>query len=123
MPQGQDPKASHRRQPAGNRPAREDARVEPPRRIPKLLRFLGIHLALGAAIGMIVASGMVMINLAGMKDLLVETSEPYVPMFMLYAFNMLTFGSVSMGIGVMTLPFDETAEADKKPYQEDPPLS
>lgn len=74
--------------------------------MPKLIRFLGLHLATGVALGVIVASLMIMSNLAGLKDLLVEAQEPFVAIFLLYAFNALTFGSVSMGIGIMTLPYD-----------------
>jgi hypothetical protein len=74
--------------------------------MPTLLRFLGLHLASGLAIGVIVASLMIWSNLAGLKDLLVEADEPFVAIFLLYAFNALTFGSVSMGVGIMTLPYD-----------------
>jgi hypothetical protein len=75
-------------------------------RFPQLIGFLGLHLATGLAIGVIVASLMIMSNLAGLKDLLVEAQEPFVAIFLLYAFNALTFGSVSMGVGIMTLPYD-----------------
>jgi hypothetical protein len=74
--------------------------------IPQLIRFLGLHLAMGIAIGVIVASLMIWSNLAGLKDLLVEEEHPFIAIFLLYAFNALTFGSVSMGVGVMTLPYD-----------------
>ncbi len=73
---------------------------------PMLLRFLGLHLASGLAVGVIVSSLMIYSNLAGLKDLLIEAQEPFVAIFLLYAFNALTFGSVSMGIAVMTLPYD-----------------
>jgi hypothetical protein len=74
--------------------------------MPTLIRFLGLHLATGLAIGVIVASLMIMSNLAGLKDLLDEAQDPFVAIFLLYAFNALTFGSVAMGIGIMTLPYD-----------------
>ena len=75
-------------------------------RIPPLLRFLGLHLILGAAVGIAIASLIILINLAGLKDLLVETREPFIALLLLYSFNVITFSSVSMGIGIMTLPFD-----------------
>lgn len=88
--------------------------------IPKLIRFLGLHLATGVALGVIVASLMIWSNLAGLKDLLVEAQEPFVAIFLLYAFNALTFGSVSMGIGIMTLPYDGVCDmrdpSDKDDY-------
>lgn len=91
--------------------------------MPKLFRFLSLHLALGCAVGVIVASGIVTFNIAGIKDLLEGDSEPYVALFLLYAFNMLTYGSLAMGIGVMTLPLDEVPESERKRHEEDPPLS
>lgn len=74
--------------------------------MPALLRFLGFHMVTGLAIGVIVASMMILGNLAGLTDLLVETEQPFVAIFLLYSFNALTFASVSMGIGVMTLPYE-----------------
>jgi hypothetical protein len=76
------------------------------RRLPHLIRFLGLNMAIGVAIGVIIASAMIMSNLAGLKDLLIETREPFVAILLLYAFNALTFGSVAMGVAVMTMPYD-----------------
>jgi len=78
--------------------------------IPPLLRFLGLHMACGIAIGVIVASLMIFANLAGLKDLLVEADEPFVAIFLLYAFNALTFAGLSMAVAVMTLPYDGTCD-------------
>jgi hypothetical protein len=78
----------------------------PVARVPHLVRFLGLHMASGLAIGVVIASLMILSNLAGLKDLLVEAQEPFIAIFLLYAFNALTFGSVAMGIAVMTMPYD-----------------
>lgn len=72
--------------------------------IPPLLRFLGLHLALGAAIGIAFVSLIILIDLAGLKKLLLETEDLFVPLLLLYSFNVITFSSVTMGIGIMTLP-------------------
>ena len=72
--------------------------------LPPLLHFLGMHLVLGAAIGIAAVSLAVLCNLAGLHDLLVEAQDPVVPMVLLYSFAMINFASVSMGIGIMTLP-------------------
>ncbi len=86
--------------------------------IPRLIRFLGLHLATGVAIGVIVASLMIWSNLSGLKDLIVEAHEPFIAIFLLYAFNALTFGSVSMGIGIMTLPYDSVCDM-RDPHDSD----
>jgi hypothetical protein len=83
---------------AGEKPARN--------RLPRLIRFLGLNMGIGFAIGIIIASAMIMSNLAGLKDLLIETGDPFVAILLLYAFNALTFASVAMGVAVMTLPYD-----------------
>jgi len=82
-------------------------RETPRRRLPPLLHLLGTHLVLGAALGVAVVSMMVFFNLAGLKELITETEDPVVPLVLLYAFNVLTFSSVSMGIAIMTMPADE----------------
>ena len=74
------------------------------RRLPKLLRFLGLHLAAGAALGAAFASALASSNIFGLNDLLAGTEQPAVALFMLYAVNILTFGSLAMGAGVMLLP-------------------
>ena len=73
-------------------------------KLPPLLHFLGVHLVLGAAIGVAAVSIALIVNLAGLHDLLVEADDPVVPMVLLYSFSVINFSSVSMGIGIMTLP-------------------
>lgn len=75
--------------------------------LPPLLRFLGLHLVLGSAIGIAVASLLILLNVAGLRGLLIETREPFVPLLLLYSFNVITFSSVTMGIGIMIMPLDK----------------
>lgn len=89
--------------------------AEPPRapkRMPMLLFFLAVHCGIGVAAGVAFAAAFVYLNIAGVKDLIAETGDPVTPMFMLYAFCALTFGSLSMGIAVMTLPYDDRRGSD-----------
>jgi hypothetical protein len=75
--------------------------------LPPLLRFLGLHLALGAAIAVAIVSLILMTNLAGLKKLIVEAQNPFIPLLLLYAFNIITFSSVTMGVGIMTMPLEQ----------------
>ncbi len=84
--------------------------VVPEREASTLLRFLGLHLALGAAFGVAIASTIIMADVAGLHGLLAETQQPAIAIALFYVFNALTFGSVCMGIGIMTLPFDESCD-------------
>jgi hypothetical protein len=72
--------------------------------VPPLLRLLGLHLILGAAIGVAFVSLILLGNVAGLKKLIVEAQNPLLPLLLLYTFNVLTFSSVTMGIGIMTMP-------------------
>ena len=74
--------------------------------MPELLRFLGVHLAFGAAIGVAFAALVVLSNVSGIKTLIADSSNPYIALAMLYGMNALTFASLAMGIAVMTMPFD-----------------
>ena len=73
---------------------------------PKLLTFLAVHLAFGAAIGVAFASLVIMSNVSDIKTLIADSDQPYLAVALLYAMNILTFGAMGMGVGVMTLPLD-----------------
>ena len=75
--------------------------------MPPLLRFLGLHLIMGIAIGTAFVSLILLFNIGGLKDLMVDSADPVLPLALLYIFNVFTFSSVSMGIAVMTLRPDE----------------
>jgi hypothetical protein len=64
-----------------------------------------VPLPVRAEVGFV--SVMVLANMAGLKDLLVEADDPILPLVLLYGFKMLTFSSVSMGIAIMRLPADK----------------
>jgi len=78
--------------------------------IPRLLRFLSLHLAFGISVGVAFAAIVVLSNVSGIKTLIAESSNPYLALGLLYAMNALTFGSLAMGIGVMTLPMDKPCD-------------
>ncbi|MCH9809091.1 MAG: hypothetical protein K0U74_15305 [Alphaproteobacteria bacterium] len=94
-PQDKEPKEQRKREP-----------------MPMLLFFLAVHCGIGVATGVAFAALLVLFNIAGLKDLLVGSSEPVIPMFMLFTFCALTFGSLKMGIAVMTLPYDDRRGSD-----------
>lgn len=75
--------------------------------LPKLLRFLGIHCAIGVTAGWILLLLMVLTNTGGLRDLLTGSSNPLVPLLLLGAGFGITFGSASMGAAVMLLPYND----------------
>ena len=80
--------------------------------LPHLLRFLGLHLMLGAAIGVAIVSLAILCDLAGIRQLLLSSKDPTIPLVLLYCFNVITFSSVTMGIGIMTIPFGASGPDD-----------
>lgn len=79
----------------------------PERGLPPLLRFLALHLGVGVGIGVAFAALIVLGNVGRLKELLVAAENPWLAMFLLYFMCSLTFGSLSMGIAVMTMPYDD----------------
>ena len=75
--------------------------------VPPLLRFLALNLGIGVGIGIAVAALIVIGNVGGLKTLLKTADSPWLAMFLLYFMCALTFGSLSMGVGVMTMPYDK----------------
>lgn len=75
--------------------------------LPHLVWFLGLHMGIGMALGVIFAALLLLFNIADLKALIGTTEQPVVAIVMLYAMCALTFGSLAMGISIMTLPFDD----------------
>lgn len=72
--------------------------------LPRIVRFLAVHMAFGLFVGIAFASVLILTNAAGLNDLLAGDTSPMLPMFVFYFMFALTFASVAMGIGVMTMP-------------------
>ena len=88
---------------------------------PSLLQFLGLHCAMGVAFGIVFAAIIVLVDLAGVRQLLVDSSEPFVPMFLLFARCALTFGALKMGMAIMSLPFEAPDEGEDDGEYHEPP--
>ncbi len=88
---------------------------------PSLLAFLGMHCAIGVAAGIVFAAIVVLVDLGGMKQLLVNSAEPFIPMFVLFAMCALTFGAVKMGMAIMSLPLEPPDEGEDDGEYYEPP--
>lgn len=74
-------------------------------RLPKLIRFMLIHIANGMVIGCVFLFVLIWFDVAGLKRLLAQ-DESGLATFVLFFQTSLTFGAVSMGIAVMNLGED-----------------
>jgi hypothetical protein len=73
--------------------------------LPKLIRFMLIHIANGMVIGCAFLFVLIWLDVAGLGRLLAK-DESGLATFVLFFQTALTFGSVSMGIAVMSLGED-----------------
>lgn len=88
---------------------------------PNLVTFLALHCAMGVAVGITFAALIVLLDVAGVRHLLVESSEPFVPMLLLFVMCALTFGAMKMGIAIMLLPLEvPDVDETKDDYYEPP---
>ena len=78
--------------------------------VPRLLRFLGFHCAVGVVAGLAFAITLLATNAVGLRDVLLENDHQAVAVLMLLVMCALTFGSLSMGAAVMSLPRDDPGE-------------
>lgn len=70
------------------------------------LLFLLKHLASGAAGAVVLGVGLLVLDVANLGTLVRSSEHGIVAVIMLFAGLILTFGSVAMGIGIMTLNED-----------------
>lgn len=66
-----------------------------------LFRLLAINLAAGAAVAVLLVSGLLMLNPGGIRDLIFADRNPVVAMFLLLGSFFVTFGSAAMGTAIM----------------------
>lgn len=83
-----------------------------------LVRFLAAHLAVGIGAGWTVLGLLLSIDVAGLRSLIANSGDTVVAVAMLAIFFALTFGSLAMGTGIMSL--SRSPSAEDKPRREPP---
>ncbi|SNY93052.1 hypothetical protein SAMN04515647_3325 [Cohaesibacter sp. ES.047] len=72
-----------------------------------LVRLLAINWLIGLVATIVIFSGLLITNAAGLQILIFESENPIVPMALLFFGLLITFCSVAMGAAVMSLPRDD----------------
>jgi hypothetical protein len=67
-----------------------------------LLRLLAINLAAGAAAALLLVGGLLLLNPAGLRDLILADRSPAIALGVLVMSFFVTFGSMAMGSAIMT---------------------
>jgi hypothetical protein len=77
--------------------------------MPELFKLLARNCILGIAAGWTTLALLIVSNTAHIGDLIYSAADPVLPVAVLAVGFAITFGSVSMGVAVMTLPYDKDA--------------
>lgn len=75
-------------------------------RVPKLLRYLALHGALGIAVGCGLAAALLITDVAQIGTLMLRSDAPVLIGFLYFSGFAVTFGSVVMASAVMLLSED-----------------
>ncbi|MDK9696216.1 MAG: hypothetical protein OEL76_07490 [Siculibacillus sp.] len=78
-----------------------------------LLRLLGINWLIGAGVAAALAIVVLITDTAHLRSLMMSSSEPWIPMLLLFFGFMVTMCSVAMGAAVMFLPKDDDDDEPK----------
>ena len=78
-------------------------------RVP-LFRLLAINLAAGTAVAVLFVGGLLALNPAGLRDLILSDSSPCTALGMLLLGFVVTFGSTAMGTAIMAMGADDNDE-------------
>ena len=78
-----------------------------------LLRLLGVNWLIGAAVAAALAVVVLITDTAHLRSLMMASSEPWIPMLLLFFGFMITMCSVAMGAAIMFLPKDDDDDEPK----------
>lgn len=78
--------------------------------VPPLLRFLAVNCAIGVAAGWAFLGTLIWLDIAGLRQLIVNSSAPAIPLLMLIVMFAITFGAAAMGTAVLLLPKEDEDE-------------
>ncbi|CAA7620072.1 hypothetical protein [Magnetospirillum sp. UT-4] len=76
------------------------------------LRFLGVHLVYGLAAGLTFGLAVLYTNLGNLRTLALDSAQPVLVLVLFFFGLFVTFGSIGMGVGVMSLAKDDERERD-----------
>lgn len=77
-------------------------------RMPKLIRFLAFHAAIGFALALAFVVALLGFNVMNMRDLIMTSEVKWVAILALTILMTITFASVQMGVAIMCMPYDDT---------------
>jgi hypothetical protein len=68
-----------------------------------LVVFLLKHVTSGAAGGLVLGSGLLLLDIAGLRTLMGQSEDGIIAILLLFFGLMVTFGAIAMAVGIMTM--------------------
>lgn len=84
--------------------------AKPPIPRPPLFRLLAINLAIGMSIAALLVGGLLWLDLAGLRHLILSDRSPAIALGLLLFGFVVTFGSTAMGTAIMAMGRRETKD-------------
>jgi hypothetical protein len=78
-----------------------------PQQQPDPIQQLGLHAAFGGAVGIVIASLLVLANAGGLKDLLLATGEPFVPLLVFELCFASIFATIEVSFAISSAASDK----------------
>jgi hypothetical protein len=78
----------------------------------EVLRFLAVHLIYGLAAALTFGGAVLMTNLGNLRTLALESAHPATVLALFFFGLCVTFGSVGMGVGIMSLASDDDSDCE-----------
>lgn len=72
----------------------------------QMLRFLGLHAAIGALIGIAVGLSLIVLDIGGLGRLFARASNPILPLILVIVPFASLFGGAAAASAILTLPYD-----------------
>ncbi len=69
----------------------------------EIVLFLLSYLIAGMVGGMVLGAGLLLCNIANLRTLILASEDGFVMGFLLFSGLMLNFGSIAMGVGIMSI--------------------
>lgn len=69
----------------------------------QVLKYLGTYLVYGLAAGLTFGLGVLATDLGNLRTMAMESGRPVMVLAVFFVSLLITFGSVGMGVGVMTM--------------------
>lgn len=75
---------------------------KPPQRQPDPILQLGLRAAMGGAAGIAIVSLLVLANAGGLKDLLLATGEPFIPLWVFEVSFASLFSTLEVSVAILS---------------------